>query len=479
MSAIGDYIHLSAKGYQESGTRRPHWTPTTLPAAALNKMRNTIEARISDFGIVPKRTLVKLENQMNKLITATGEDRPLSVAPNPSATRQQIKNIIDKDMAQLHDIQMDRLAIEKTLPPMTKIPNKYADYKKWRNQIISRVNTLNMAINQAKGMINDKNGTDAKSLDILLTKLETLINDTYQKTYAKLLDTGVYVYKKNTVVKNLIKKLNELIVEYNEMPIIDNHENLLLKSIIEVLPDAADIAVRKRLDEVLNTDDPSFKIERGQILTEAAHKQKMLTLGDIEQIITTKDRGLEISFKWKDKQEYNAKLNNLNLAKGRYSFANIGTDMSLGELLEQKPSTTDFANHFYNIYTQHQDASGGFLNELRKDYSLALKMLAIYKAFNNETFGKDKIFIYTINGKEAHVVSTRDLLKNMVTASEQLKSVTQDGVSVTRMKLLENKKVPNNITGAIRISRVLAEAHGRKIAVAINSSLMEDTHKKR
>lgn len=479
MSAIGDYIHLSAKGYQESGIRRPHWTPTSTPEAALNKMRTTIETRIANFGVVDKRTLTKLENQMNKLIKATGEERPLSVAQNPEETKQQIKNIIDKDIAQLNDIHMDRLAIEKTLPPMTKIPNKYADYKKWREQIISRVNTLNNVLKQAQSLIKDKNGSDARILSNMMDQLELLINDTYQKTYAHLLDTGMYIYSKNTSVKNLVKKLNDLITAYNEMPIIDNHENYLLKGIIEVLPDAADIAVRKRLDEVLNTNDANFTVNRGQILTEAVYKQKMLTLGDIKEIITTKDNGLEVSFTWGNKKDLTAKLNNLNIPSGRYDFANIGTDMTLGGLLENKPSNNDFANHFYNVYTQHQDASSGFLTSLRKDYILVLKLLAIYKAFDNETFGKDKIFIYTFNGKNARVVSTRSLLQNLIHSSEQLKSVTQDGVSITRMKLLENKKVPNNITGSVRIGRVLAEAHSRKLSVAINSSILEDTHKKR
>lgn len=479
MSAIGDYIHLSAKGYQESGTRRPHWTPTTKPAEALSSIRGAIESQISTFGIIDKRTLANIENQMNKMIKATGEDRAFSVAADPEVIRQRIKAIIGKDIELLNNIHMDRLAIEKMLPPMTKISNNYARSKQWRNQIISKVNTLNAAIQQAQLMLDDKNGADAKILSNLLTQLEKLINDTYEKTYARLKDENVYVYKKDTTVKNLISKLNALIAQYNEMPIIDNKEGLLLKSILEVLPNASDMAVRKRLEEVLNVNNANFVIKNNNILTEASHKKKKVMLGDIEEIVTTKDNGVEISFRWKNKETMTAKVNNLNIVAGKYSFAGVGPDMSLDQLLKEKPSTIDFANHFYNVYTQHQDKNSSLLNSLRAEFISVVKSLAIYKAFDNEAFGKDKIFIYTVGGKQARVISTRELLLNLTKASEQLKSVTQNGASITRMKLLENKKVPNNISGQIRIANVLAEAHTRKISVALNTSVLEDAHKKR
>ena len=53
-----------------------------------------------------------------------------------------------------------------------------------------------------------------------------------------------------------------------------------------------------------------------------------------------------------------------------------------------------------------------------------------------------------------------------------MQSVTFNGESVTRAKLLANKKEPNNLDGSIRISKVLAEAHTRKISAALNSNVI-------
>ena len=53
-----------------------------------------------------------------------------------------------------------------------------------------------------------------------------------------------------------------------------------------------------------------------------------------------------------------------------------------------------------------------------------------------------------------------------------MQSLTFNGDSITRMKLFANKKEPNNINGSIRIGKVLAEAHSRKISAALNSSVI-------
>lgn len=484
MSAIGDYVHLTAAGYLASGTGRPHWNRPTTAASAFNRVRAAVRSKVRGYGRMDKRVMHSLESQMNKIVTSVVEQKAFKNSPDPKATEQKIKDTIQAEMSQIENIQMDRLAVDKLLPPMTKIPNQYATYKNWQQQIISKVSTLNAAIAQAQKMLDNPKGADGKILSNLATKIENMLNVTYEQTYAKITQIdGGYIYKKSPAVKSLVRKLNDLITEYNQMTIIDNHENLLLKSIMEVLPTVSDLKVEKTLENMFNPDDHSYTIKHNKIVTKAPTTKKN-KLGDVEQLIISKDGSMEVQFKWRNKKDLStAKINNLNVSSSRkFNFADMGIEISLADLLAKLPSDDDFANHFYNAFTQHQDKSAGALNWYRRQGLEVVKLLAIYKAFDNDAFNKDKMFIYTVDGKTIQVISTRDLLQILTNPNNgryrKSTHVQVNGENINRMNLLYNKKGPE-ITGESRIRQMLTDAHSRKIMVAIENSALSAAYRKR
>lgn len=462
MSAIGEYIHLTGLGYLESGINRPHQSPGVNAAAALSAQREAIRKKIESFGKVPKNTTQKLQQEMNQFKQLLGEGEG-SDTVNQQELRDYLFNNLSKEIAQLYDLNWENLSAVTTPQPVTKLSSSYYRYKDWKNRIISRVSEFNNTLRQLEQQSNGSNGADAAQVQILIKKAEKLINETYEKTYAHLSEAGFYTWGKSPTVKNMVRKLNRLIDEFNQLPLVDNNNNEMLKGIIDVIPNAVEVQVRKELGKI---QGQGFTIETDQ---KSANVNKTVNLGDLKETITSNGNGLSVSFDWNSKK-LNVKVNNLKIKGSKYQFVDIGTETTIGDLLSE--ANTDFANHYYNIFTQHQDKHSS-LASLRNEYNKVIKLLTIYKAFDNKQIGKDKVYIYTKNeNAEIKVISVRDILDKIIEGNTKMQSVSFNGESITRAKLFANKKEPNNLDGSIRIGKVLAEAHARKISASLNSNLI-------
>lgn len=463
MSAIGEYIHLTGLGYEESGINRPHMAPGIGAAAALSAQRESIRQKIASYSKISKETSQKLEKEMNEFKELLGEGENNNTSSNAQEVRNYLFNEIGKEISQLYDLDLDNLSTIGTPPPISKLSTGFYNYKDWKNRIISRVNEFNTILKQVEQASSSNTGADAAQIQMLIKKADKLINETYQKTYAHLNEVGFYTWKKSPTVKNMVRNLNSLINEYNQLPIVENSNNQMLKSIVDAIPQVAESEVRKALG---NIQGQNFTIETDQ---KNANINKTVDLGDLKETITSNGNGLEIGFDWNSKR-LNVKVNNLKLKGTQYKFVDIGTETTIGELLGE--NNVDFANHYYNIFTQHQDKHSSF-SGLRSEFNEVLKLLAIYKAFDNKKTGRDKVYIYTQNdNSDIKVVSIQDILNKVLESNTKMQSVMFNGASITKMNLFANKKVPNNISGSIRISKVLAEAHSRKISAALNSSVI-------
>lgn len=221
MSAIGEYIHLTGKGYQESGINRPHQRPGITAAAALSVQRDIVRKKIDSFGKVAKKTIEKLQTEMNQFkdLLGEGEVDGTNIA-NQQELRDYLFNNLSKEIAQLYDLNWDNLSAVTTPNPVTKLSTGFYNYKDWKNRIISRVNEFNSILKQIEQQSNGNNGADTAQLQNLIQKADKLINDTYEKTYAHLNEVGYYTWRKSPTVKNMVRKLNALITEFNSLPII-------------------------------------------------------------------------------------------------------------------------------------------------------------------------------------------------------------------------------------------------------------------
>lgn len=463
MSAIGEYIHLTGLGYEESGINRPHMAPGISAAAALSAQRESIRQKIASYSKVSKEVTEKLEKEMNEFKDLLGEGEDNNTSSNIEEVRNYLFNEIGKEISQLYDLDLDNLSAIGTPAPISKLSTGFYNYKDWKNRIISRVNEFNTILKQVEQASSSSTGADAAQIQMLIKKADKLINETYQKTYAHLNEVGFYTWKKSATIKNMVRSLNSLINEYNQLPIVENNNNQMLKGIIDAIPQMAESEVRKALG---NIQGQGYTIETDQ---KNVNINKTVDLGDLKETITSNGNGLEIGFDWNSKK-LNVKVNNLKLKGTQYKFVDIGTETTIGELLGENDA--DFANHYYNIFTQHQDKHTS-LSGLRSDFNEVLKLLAIYKAFDNKKTGRDKVYIYTKNSNsDIQVISIQDILNKVLESNTKMQSVMFNGASITKMSLFANKKVPNNISGSIRISKVLAEAHSRKISAALNSSVI-------
>lgn len=470
MSAIGEYIHLTAKGYNESGTNRPHAAAGISPTQAAAAQRQKITEQMKTYSKVGKNTTKKIEKEMNELITTLGTDSNQEISDDETKLQEYLVNQIGQEIAQLSNINFNNLSTTYTPAPVSKLANNFYKSKGWKDRLTTKVNEFNNALKQLEYLQQAKGGTNSTQVEQLIKKLDKLINETYEKTYQHLTEAGYYTGARSKTVRNMINKLNVLIKEYNSIPIVDNTDNRLLKGIVQQIPNVSEYVAINALKEGLDTKSKNITITTQN--PQQTNINTTIDLGELQEVINSNKESIEIQFKWKSRT-YQAKVNNIKLRSGFYQFINVDSTSSLYDVLAD--GDTEFTNHYYNIFTQHQDGQINVVG-MRSEYNSILKLMAIYRAFD-KIKEKDKIFIFTeTDGKnsKARVVSIHDILDNVINGNDKLTSVMTGNESIPQANLLSNKKVPNNITGNTRIGKVLADARARKLRAGLSSSVLSN-----
>lgn len=462
MGAIGEYIHLTARGYEVSGINRPHHNPGISAAAAFSVQKQKINQKMQQYNKVSKATTQKIEDEMNKLLDELG-DEPGGENTDSSALEQYMYEQINQEIGQLSSINWSNLSTVSAPAPVSRLSTGVYNFKDWRNRIISRVNEFNAMLKQLQVIQSASGGAAAEQVESLIKRLDKLVNDTYEKTYQHLNEIGYPVWGKSSTVKNMIRKLNELISEYNQIPIVENGDNRLLQAVISQVPGVAQVQAQRALSEaIVSGKNMTVSVEQM-----SNNGNVSANMGDLQENVFSNDNSIHITFNWKTRK-MTAILNNLQLKNSRFQFINIGTETTLYDLLSDAGS--DFANHYFNIFSKHQDAHTNLAGN-RGNFNEVIKMLAIFKAFEKTNQSKDKVFIFTQGNNYVKVVSIGSILDRIVNNTGKMVSVNFDGISMSKIGLFANKKGPE-LNGASRIAQVLGEAHARKIKVALNSQAL-------
>ena len=476
MSAIGEYVHLTGLGYQKTGTNRQTKAPSIDAAAALRIQKNSIQNRIKAYQTMNDSSLKRLENQLNGLLASLGEDSNENKNEWPEQARKFLQKKMEEEFSQLQNIDFSTGSIQarnRNSKGVGIIRDNYKSYKNWRNVLVSRVNELNKYLLEMEAMTKQTTGADPNKYTQAIAKVSKLLNETYEKTWQKVSETGLPVKPKTA--KNMIKQLNDIIKAYASMPAIQLQNGTFFERTIQLVPEIGnDLASKEVWDRI---ESYSKGQENVKVIIDKENfipRSEKFGMGDIYQTIRTSQNKIDVAIEWEG-QDLNISAKNLDLGSG-YKFIHTTEGNSLLYMLQDE--NADFVNHYLNLTAFHTDGRKiQSLMGIKSDIEKAIKLTLAYKGLTGDTYERGNnitnVFIvnnYTAGVKTVKVISIANLLLKMENSPSNMISVHTKPFDI--MATYQNQRVENNPMGTIRIASILQQMHARKVSTAFNSSLI-------
>lgn len=475
-SAIGNYVHLLGKNYEKSGTSMYGSNGGLDLSAAISAQHELIQNKIQEYEQTNNLSLYRLQNKINKLIKLMGSDRPSNnKGLSGEQVRQFLEQVMNEEFDNLQTLDFKTGSVKKNnLNKISHINNKYWEYKNWRKTLVMRVNQLNEILYNLEQQANENDGVNPEEYSIAIDKLSTLLNDTYQKTWENISQTGLKVNKKTT--QNLIAELNALIDKYAAMPAINLQNGTFFENILQLIPQMADEEVDKAMFEEVGKGQDQLKINyKKTAFAPKLNGQK--SFDEMIQKVSTSQGKIDVAFKWEN-QNLNISAKNLDIGKKGYKYISTVSGSPLIYLLQD--ANPSFVNHYLNIYSNHVDkkSMNSNLANQKNEIVDTMKLTLAYKGLTGDVYGRHdfKTNVFIVNnytgGKDNNikVVSIYTLLNRMSTTKSQDLFVTNNVWDA-----YSNKKINGNPNTAKweRIGNIIQEMHSRKIRTSFHSKLLD------
>lgn len=456
MSAIGEYVHLTGEGYAWVGLSRPHQHRSGGSAAVVySAQKAIIRNKIKAYSKLGRGELMGIETNFNVLLERLGQQATEdTVSSTDLMVNEAIFKLLEDNIKQFQSINFTNGFVNYIPGPIKGFSSAY---KSWKDRLPAKINEINTALKQLERL---EDGASPAEIKTLIAELNKIVTDTYEKTYQNIVD-GKYVNKKSRTTKNLIREINELIDVYNSLPYLQNDGNELLRSIVGHVPGTAKAAATRVLAKELTMNIKDVDVS---VAIENNNQSTVTQLGEITQKVNSNDDSINIGFSWGTKQII-VKAHKPQL-KGRNAFPLINENISLLTIISE--AGDNFANHYLNLFSHHEgkSAMNSFVGN-RQGFQEVVKLMALYKAFENAPNGKDKVYFYIV-GKQVKIVSMYSVLEKVIDNPEKFSVMTDDD-SLSRMKLFSNQRGPD-IEGKARINQLLQDIRTQKLRVSIRSS---------
>lgn len=484
MSKLGNYVHLTARGYEESGINMPHAPADGGYTLAAHYMKDNIKKKIDNMAGPSDADILKFETNLKYLIQLLGDGEKTRDEKNYSnQIKKYLTQELSKEFNEINKIDFNNLTTY-TSSRVNQLSSHYTSFKDWRSKIVNRVSELNNYLQHLQKFytnlqkMHHADGSYLNNINILIEKLDKTINETYQKTWDHLAAIGYEPVNKKTV-RHLVRDLNAIINEYNQIPILNNMQdgnNTLFNDVVALIPIVGENLVKKEIQQKIKNSKIGNTTMRVSVDSEKkVSKQKTTSLGEIRKKVAVNNNLIHVDFDWDNKKGLNAQVQEIKLLDNKFQFIKGAYQESLDFLLEEDPF---FGNHYLNLFTQHFDSRSVSWEGLKQLYKETLKMLLIYKAFTGDGINRDITEIIILkSGTNVKVYSLRKILQKVMESDSKYSSVVSTNGNVRDGDLFKNKKVQaaDNMAGARqRIANVLLQAHQRKVQASFNSAILRD-----
>lgn len=500
MSAIGDYIHYTASGYEKHGITKDG----NFVAYNYAIMKNNIMKRINSSQLTSKDK-EQLQKALNNILS--DNDKSGSVE---SKIRTEIQNILEEQfMETLGKIDWETGNISAASVQTSKEGTK-SKITTDANQDSIQLKTILSRIRALEG-IRDNLGTSAKKTELTQKIQEIYVQLNYILTNGKKI--GKLTELKNTKLEgmtnnklisinslgenedNLITKINTLMKAYAATPAINLQKGTLFEYVIALAPAIARVNAGENLEDVLNELKQSVVGDARSQIEINFDKNDFTKDIDINQL-SLKNYAVSDGIGGRTAIAYNASQEKIDIIlswNGKYipiSAKNIklnsGYDVhilsgsSLLYLIQDE--SPDFVNHYFNIVAEH----GSFVNgepinnsdKINQNYQAAheaMKYILFFKAISGQTYGRQgaEIFLVNDNSQEGgiRILEIADIVQKAVDNLDKFAIITSNGEAI------ENISIKNNWSSSgysERITNFINSVHQQKISASIKASTIRE-----
>ena len=474
--AIGNYIHLSAKNYEQYGVNQPNEYGTSSSSSVENAIaieESLIKNRIDMYEQIDSKNIKSLELKINKLMKelGTGSNSTKGSGWGGQKARNFLQNILDEQFKNLQNISWSNASVElqDSSNRIGKIREDYLTYKDdWKKVLVTRVQQLNSALRDMEKGFNSSDGINPNEYSLVIDKVDKLLHETYEKTWEKISQLSGNPDKKAT--QNLIRALNEVIEEYVAYPNIELQKGTLFEGILQLIPQMGQKEINREIFDQAGKGMEHISVQTNeQFFDNNAITSQENKYGDVIRTVRSSQNKIDVSFTYNN-TPLNISAKNVDFKGRDFGYISTLSGSSLDYLLQDE--NADFVNHYLNLFSNHtwKGSHGSASWEgNRRNVIKTMKLLLAYKGLTGDTYGREnhKVNVFIINEKSkgVKVISIAKILKNMIKDRDGTISVSKN-----IEQRYKNKRVEGDSWA--RISNVLMEMHNRKITTKINSSLL-------
>lgn len=478
MSAIGNYIHYTAKGYEEHGITRKG-TFQTWRNQRNEIIRKTAALRTS---LTPSDR-EELEGVLNSLLRPAADNSMVEKA------RKEVEKImIESFEDKAKEINWDTGNIEWSQKKSDTLSTLHRHRSEGHlkidlEEMFNKVNKL-IEIIDKKAKI-ESNG---KALSLECQRLARLARQIKDRMDDNLKKDG-WVYgltnsKKILTDEQIIKYLNSLIETYAAYPAINLQKGTAFEAMIAMAPyvaqemaaEEAAKQIKGSLPEEVIIDPDNFSSDY-VLFNGPDNSYTIKTTGSVSQ------GKVDVELAWNNKI---AKISAKNVNLGNpYAQIHILSGSSLMFLIQDMDH--DYVNHFLNLQVEHSvlNSKGGYkkvpknyFGENRKLIMQEMKIYLFYKALSGDNYKRKAVDLFVINDNskgEVRVYSIEDIVNKVIYNSGALSQISvtdQSNVNIMNLPLFKNDRVTGDATEQQRITSVLAQVHATKISASLRPSVL-------
>lgn len=450
MSAIGNYIHYTSKGYLN------HGVTIDGPFSAYTSQKNIImsKARQNSNSSLNKMEQKELA-QVLKSMTQAGQN-------SNNKFIQQAQNAVQQKMNELFgdalgEINWETGDIGFKTSRSSMVGKAYSAINE--QDIINRIDRVEQIL--IEKMQDGIVGTSEirNQLKILKQNYQNTIKQIKADKEERGLPTTLTSGDISKGLGTYRNQLNDIIQEWAAFPAVYLQKGTFFEHLIAQAPIVADHNARASVGQVIGDVVENVKINTDNFSEKYMTKQFQKDFIETTRVSQGK---IDVQMNWRGK---NLKISAKNVNLGN-RYVQLLSNSSLLNLLQDEPA--DFVNHALNILSTHKGPLGA-ISGMRAGMIEELRLIILYKALTGDVGQRKAANLFIANDNRTGEVKVHDVTSILNKASANIShGFAVKGIN-SGMKMFKNAEAASP---AERISALLADVHSRKISVALNTSLL-------
>lgn len=467
MSAIGDYIHYSAQGYDEHGTT----LNGAYKAANYNYQMQKIKNNLSHIS--PGLSQEKLDEfgEMISSFMTEPEKMPRGEEALKAFSDELFKKFqidLDSGMFNMGSMKLTGVNVDNAIGKVKAHKGENGKLYMDLREITNKINRLEEVY------LKEFNKKSVNTKDFI--KLRQRYKDLVGKSVKSLRKYDFVSNKDNLKLEGSYKEigelrnlLNDMINRYASYPCISNIEGISFENAIALASYAADSNAN------ISTDEAILNVLGGNIKRMDQYNKAFFSREYTEQLGENtfldakynKRSKIDVELNWKG-TDLRISAKNISFNKS-HTWVTVVSESPLLSMIQDIEG--DFVNHWINIHAIHGASQKSKVE--KNNINSAMKGYIFYKAVTGDVYKSDSselANLFVINDKNSKgKVIVRDMKDIFNKALQNLDriSVAAEGRNINELKL---KNVWSEPDYNARLHSILTQMHELKVKAMFNAN---------